>query len=157
VYERRFSKWSAWTSRGEMSGLDYPGIYAIARSSRDIHDQRFRWSPEIVYVGMTNSTSGLRGRLRQFDATISGTLRHGGADRVRFKHRNYRRLSSELYVSVAPFRCDVTSGLAKDLRIMGDVARFEYHCLAHFTDRFGRLPEFNDKSTSKYSLTVGRK
>jgi hypothetical protein len=31
---------------------------------------------------------------------------------------------------------------------MGDVARFEFLCLAEFMDRYNRLPEFNDKNRS---------
>jgi len=41
---------------------------------------------------MTNSISGLKGRLKQFDNTIIGKAGHGGADRVRFKHQNYEQL-----------------------------------------------------------------
>jgi hypothetical protein len=41
---------------------------------------------------------------------------------------------------------------------MGEVARFEYVCFAHFVERFGRLPEFNNnkKEALKHSLTLGR-
>ncbi len=39
---------------------------------------------------------------------------------------------------------------------MGDVTKFEYLCLAHFVDQFGKLPGFNDKKRApKFSLTVG--
>jgi hypothetical protein len=62
-----------------------------------------------------------------------------------------------LYVAVASFKCDVTSGRPADLRTMGDVAQFEYLCFSHFVERFGRMPEFNNKKdTLKYSLTIGR-
>ena len=40
---------------------------------------------------------------------------------------------------------------------MGDVARFEYLCLAEYVEKFGVLPEFNNKKDSpKYSRTLGR-
>ncbi len=55
------------------------------------------------FLGMTNAASGLKGRLRKFDNTISGKRGHGGADRVRFKHRDYDKLVENRYVAVAPF------------------------------------------------------
>ena len=40
---------------------------------------------------------------------------------------------------------------------MGEVAKFEYDCFAHYSEVFGSLPEFNNKATSpKYSKTFGR-
>lgn len=105
---------------------------------------------------MTNAVSGLKGRLKQFDNTISGKIGHGGADRVRFKYRNYKKLAQNLYVAVAPFKCDVASNEPRGLRRMGEVAKFEYLCFAEFVKRFGKLPEFNNKKSSpKYSKTVG--
>jgi hypothetical protein len=60
-------------------------------------------------------------------------------------------------VAVVPFKCDTTSNKPKDLRKMGDVAKFEYSCFAHFVERFDELPEFNNKRDSpKYSKTAGR-
>jgi hypothetical protein len=55
------------------------------------------------YVGVTNSKGGLRTRLRQFDWTIAGTLGHGGADRVRFRHGSYSRFANKAFVDVAAF------------------------------------------------------
>lgn len=36
-------------------------------------EQDFEWTPEITYVGMTNSKAGLK----QFDSTIIGKTGHG--------------------------------------------------------------------------------
>jgi len=48
----------------------------------------------------------------------------------------------------------VKSNTPKDLRIMGHVAKFEYDCFAIYVEKFGKLPEFNNKRESpKYSLT----
>ncbi len=103
---------------------------------------------------MTNSKAGLKGRLKQFDNTIIGKTGHGGADRFRFKHGNYKELADKLYVSACTFECDVESNDPKDLRIMGKVAKFEYDCFAEYVEKFGELPEFNNKKESpKYSLT----
>lgn len=157
MYENRFSQWRSWQSRDEASGVEYPGVYALAYSTRNIEGKPFSWRKEIIYVGMTNSISGLKGRLKQFDNTIIGKSGHGGADRVRFKHRNYGKLVPHLYVAAVPFKCDVTTNEPQDLRKMGDVAKFEYLCFAQFVERFGELPEFNNKKESlKFSKKVGR-
>jgi hypothetical protein len=153
MHERRFCQWTPWSERKAIADSGYPGVYVIARSMQDISGTRFKWLDRIIYVGMTNAISGLSGRLKQFDVTVRGrTTRHGGADRVRFKHQNYERLASSLFVAVAPFKCDPSSHLPGDLRKMGEVAKFEFACLAEYAERFDRLPQFNDKRKSpKYS------
>jgi|SRR3990172_3664390 len=133
------------------------GVYAIAYTPSNLSGRPFSWRREIIYIGMTNSVLGLKGRLKQFDNTIAGNTGHGGADRVRYKYRNYGNLVKRLYVAVVPFQCDTTSNQPKDLKTMGEVAKFEYLCFARFVERFGKLPDFNNKKESlKYSLTVGR-
>lgn len=60
----------------------------------------------------------------------------------------------KLYVSVCSFECDAKSNAPKDLIIMCEVAKFEYDCFAEYVEKFGYLPEFNNKSKSlKFSLT----
>jgi site-specific DNA-methyltransferase (adenine-specific) len=86
------------------------------RPNRNISGKPFSWCEEIIYIGMTNAPYGLKGRLRHFDATISGkATNHGGADRVRYAHQNYELLSPQLYVAVAAFKCDVLSNKPQDL------------------------------------------
>jgi hypothetical protein len=151
MYERLFSHWISWESRNCYVG-DEPGVYVIAKSKRNIAGKPFSWRKEIVYVGMTNAPYGLKGRLAHFDATISGKANnHGGADRVRYAHQEYKLLSPQLYVAVALFKCDVLSKKPKDLITMGKVADFEYRCFAEFTKQFDRMPEFNDKRSKKFS------
>ncbi|MCU0784161.1 MAG: hypothetical protein MUF81_08990 [Verrucomicrobia bacterium] len=128
--------------------MKYPGIYAIALSDEDIASTPFTWRKEIIYIGMTNSKGGLKSRLQQFENTINGKDGHGGAVRVRFKHRNYNTLVSKLFVSVSHTECDVTSKKPSALRLMGKVAQQEYECFAIFAEMFGELPEFNDKKKS---------
>ena len=66
-------------------------------------------------------------------------------------------LGRKLFVSIVPFECNVKSNHSEDLRIMGEVAKFEYDCFAHYSEVFDSLPEFNNKATSpKYSKTIGR-
>lgn len=154
MVDKNFSQWIKWKDRNSLSGIIYPGIYCIAISETDLSEQDFEWISKITYVGMTNSKEGLRGRLKQFDNTIIGKTGHGGADRFRLKYENYKDLVDKLYVSVCSFECDVKSNAPKDLRIMGEVAKLEYDCFAGYVEKFGKLPEFNDKKKSpKYSLT----
>lgn len=156
MYERRFSEWRSWDERDAQPNCGSPGVYAVAITPQLIRGRPFSWSRNIVYIGMTNSIGGLRARLRQFDKTMAGTLRHGGADRVRFKHRGYSSFVKKAYVAVAVFKCQPEVCSSRDLRIMGEVARFEYRCLAHFVDRFSRLPAFNDREAPKFSQHVRR-
>lgn len=151
--DARFSVWKQWTQRGQLLGLEFPGVYVIAVSGARLHDKPFSWRSDIAYVGMTNAVAGLTGRLRQFDLTISGRrLAHGGADRVRKAYDRYAHLLPRLFVAVHPVKCNVTSGAVRDLLLMGRVARFEFQCLARYVQLFGCLPLFNDKARSpKYS------
>lgn len=49
--------------------------------------------------------------------------------------------------------CTPGSTLPRDLKVMGEVARFEYLCLAAYADKFDRVPEFNNRKTPKHSRT----
>lgn len=158
MYERKFSSWKKWENRNEIPKIDFPGVYVISHTEKNIENRKFSWRKEIIYIGMTNACKGLKGRLKQFDNTIIGKRGHGGADRVRYKYQDYKKLIKHLYVAVASFNADVTSNQPKDLNVMGDVAKFEYQCFANFVETYGRLPEFNNKTEApKYSLTYGRK
>jgi len=159
MYEKKFSDWLAWQERKKIPSKNFPGIYIIALSTRHLAGKLFTWRKEIIYIGMTNSVGGLIGRLAHFDDTISGKkLRHGGADRVRYKHRKYNFLTNQLFVSVVSFDCDVSSKLPDDLRMMGKVVEFEYICFAQYAKKFGKLPEFNDmKASPKFSLKVKKR
>jgi hypothetical protein len=146
-----------WERRGEHEHLAYPGVYVIATPKRPLGSRRFDWTPDIVYVGMTNAVGGLASRLQQFANTLDGKRGHGGADRVRLRYRRHTEFARHAFVAVAAFRCDPRSAQPRDLRVMGNVARFEFQCLAAYVELFGRLPEFNDKRRSpKFSVTVGR-
>ena len=144
-----FSNWISWLNRHHLEGIGNPGVYCIAISEINISNSAFDWIQAIKYVGMTNSKSGLKGRLQQFDNAIKGKSGHGGAQRFRFQHRDYQKLVNNLYVSVFPFQCDVSSNTPRDLRKMGKVAEFEYECFATYVEKWNALPEFNDKKTRK--------
>ncbi|MDK2831239.1 hypothetical protein V7O61_07490 [Methanolobus sp. WCC1] len=146
-----FAKWEKWENRNILSGINYPGIYCIAIAEYDISGKNFEWIPDITYIGMTNSKGGLKSRLKQFDNTIRWKEGHGGACRVRRKYPIYRELVSKLFVSVFSFHCDVNQINPQNLRIMGDVAKHEYDCIAAYVEIFGEQPEFNDKDRSPKS------
>jgi len=152
-----FSKWKHWSQRSELDRLEYPGVYGLAISSDNISNAPFSLIEEIVYFGMTNSINGLWGRLRQFDNTIKTGKHglHGGAEKFRFKHPSYEELIENLYVAVNPIECDVKSNKFEDLHKMGEIAYFEYICLAEYAKKFGRLPEFNDKQKSPKKKKLG--
>lgn len=149
-----FSNWKKWNERETLESLNYPGIYCIAISNKNISNTHFNWIIDIKYIGMTNSRAGLKSRLKQFDNTISGKhLQHGGADRFRYKHEDYSKLTDQLYVTVQPFKCDVKSNKPADLKIMGEVVKHEYDCFAEYVRVFGELPDFNNKQNApKYSI-----
>lgn len=143
-----FSSWHKWVKRNELKDIKYPGVYVLVYSEKDISNLPFDWIPNIVYIGMTNSIGGLKSRLQQFENTIKGKKGHGGAHRFRFKHKDYNELVNRLYVSVKSFKCDVNSIDKKNLLLMGKVAEFEYVCFAEYVEKYGHLPEFNDKKLS---------
>ncbi|MBI5749422.1 MAG: hypothetical protein HZA00_09890 [Nitrospinae bacterium] len=143
-----FSNWAKWRGRNGLDDIELPGVYAIALSEQDISGTSFEWRREVIYVGMTNSKGGLKSRLQRFENTIKGGKGHGGDSRVRYKHPDHERLIPRLYVSVWPKACNVLSNQPSDLRAMGEVAKLEYECFAHFVEAFHQLPEFNDKKRS---------
>jgi hypothetical protein len=145
---KHFSRWVRWNDRRTLRGLGFPGIYALAISDADLSGERFSWIEQIVYVGMSNAVSGLKGRLKQFDNTIIGKTGHGGAERFRHDYPRHKELVPLLYVAVAPFGCDVTSNRPVDLRVMGAVAKAEYECWARYVTLFKRLPKYNDKKNA---------
>lgn len=151
----RFSRWKAWQARKELHCKHYPGVYALAISPVDLSDQAFSCIADIVYFGMTNSISGLQGRLKQFDNTIHEKTGHGGADRFRHDFPQSKDLLPQLYVAVLPFECEVATNAPSDLITMGKVAMAEYECFAHYAELFGHLPKYNDKKKSpKFSRMV---
>ncbi|MCX5632710.1 MAG: hypothetical protein NTW93_03425 [Phycisphaerae bacterium] len=147
--QKRFTKWYKWRERNGIDKCKQPGVYAIAYSNKGISGKVFKWNKNIIYIGMTNSKGGLRLRLYQFDRSIREKSGHGGALRVLYKYPNYKTLSLKLYVSVCPFDCNVSSPTSKNLRIMGEVAKFEYICKAKYFQEFKQLPEFDDKNKKR--------
>lgn len=157
-----FEAWKTWKERYSFENLNYPGVYAIAKSDANLSGTPFTFIRNIVYFGMTNSKGGVHSRLDQFDNSLQTPQRtpgHGGADRMKYKYPDYEAATSHLFVSVLPIVCDVTSHSPEDLRKMGYVTSLEYECFAQYCEKFGHLPEFNNRKQSprKYSLTRRKK
>lgn len=147
--QKKFSRWVRWEKRNELTGIKFPGVYAIAKTHESLEGLPFRYIEEIVYFGMSNSKGGLRQRLQQFNDTMAGVRdQHGGADRFLAVYKNFARLKPRLYVSVCFAECDVTSLNPRDLLLMGEVAKWEYECWASYVKRYGCLPRFNNKKDS---------
>ena len=150
--EREFSNWVNFNNRAEIQDKNwkFPGIYAIAYSKKDLSNQKFNLLENIVYFGMTNSISGLRGRLKQFETTIYLTRdQHGGANRFIYSlSKEDGSWINRLYVSVMYFKCDVTTNNPNDLLVMGDVLKQEFICFSDYAKKFKKLPRFNDKKAS---------
>jgi len=133
-----------------ISKKDQPAIYYIANSKVNITDNDFSYIKEIVYIGMTISNKGLKGRLDQFEKTMKGSDgAHGGAERVRFKHKDADDFFKNTYVSACIFELSKEKNTSNDWRIKGDCVGYEYKSFAEYLDNHNKLPEFNDIKKSK--------
>lgn len=147
----KFSAWAKWDNRiSHLNNLHHPGIYALRISKRNIEGQSFDWVKDIAYFGMTNSISGLKGRLSQFNNTLRDKSGggHGGADRFRYDYNYGEALAKLLYVSVCPFESQGRDVTAENLLVQGKVAMAEYIAFAEYFKKFGELPKYNNKKTS---------
>jgi hypothetical protein len=144
------TNWVEWENRNSIADKDQPAIYYIAFSDTRLTGTAFSFIKEIVYIGMTISRSGLKGRLDQFESAMRGRNGvHGGAERVRFKHPDADIFFARAYVSVCIFRVSAGRETSADWRIKGDCVGHEYKSFAEYLDIHGRLPEFNDQTKSK--------
>ena len=146
----KFSQWEKFDERESLAKINFPGIYALAISRQNIAGTAFEYVKEIAYFGMTNSRTGLRGRLKAFNNTLRDKTGpgHGGAERFRYDYEDGEVLAKKLYVAVCPFECIVTSIARKDLETMGNVVRAEYFAFANYAELFDGLPKYNDKQNS---------
>ena len=126
-------------------------------SEDDLEGQEFEWHEKIVYIGMTCSAAGLKGRLAQFNNTLRDKSGggHGGADRFRYDFQEKEKveeLENSLYVAVYPFpfkdQKPRDSVSVENLLVQGRVANAEYVALAVYVHRFTRLPKYNNMKAS---------
>jgi hypothetical protein len=85
---RLFSeRWSELHSPASLKrpSLQYPGVYLLAYTAAKLNDRRVA-ARDVFYVGMSNSASGVRQRLKQFKVGIEKDALHSGARRF---YRDY--------------------------------------------------------------------
>lgn len=144
------TKWYKWNDRNRIKDKNQPAIYYIAYSKNNISNKKFKYVREIIYIGMTISNLGLKGRLDQFENAMKGKDGgHGGAQRVRFKYNNYDKFLKNAYLSARIFKLSKNRNTANDWRIKGACVCHEYKSFAEYLDIYGNLPEFNDQKKSK--------
>jgi hypothetical protein len=146
----RYTKWFKWIDRIQIEDINQPAVYYIANSKNNISGQDFSYLEDIIYIGMTISKKGLKGRLDQFDAAMKGKNNiHGGADRVKFKHKNAITFFNDTYIAACIFKLSNSRETPTDWNIKGDCVGHEYKSFAKYLKTFKRLPEFNDQKKSK--------
>jgi len=150
----KFSKWAKWDKRTSQlnDDLKHPGIYALRISEYpSLEGQEFEWHKDIVYIGMTNSVAGLKGRLTQFNNTLRDKSGggHGGADRFKNDEKDGDALANKLYVSVCKFPNPYPRDSVQNLRERGRVAMAEYVAFAEYVEQFeDGLPKYNNMKAS---------
>ena len=144
-------EWYKWDKRSGIPYIKEPGIYYLAYSEENIDGTAFSYIPEIIYVGMSISNKGVLGRLDQFRQALENNVdrAHGGAERVRYKHKDTSKFFANAYVAVCSFPLSREKDSANDWRQKGECVKHEYVSFAEYLERFGVLPEFNDQKRSK--------
>ena len=144
--ELKFSEWYSWANRRDIEGSEYPGVYMIAISDKELSGQRPQYL-DVSYIGMTNSHKGLEGRWYQFYQSIRGKSGHSGGRTVYKKIGHYDTWLEDLFVCALPVICNTVSPTENDLIEMGKVAFLEYDAFAAFYLAIPDLkkPRFNKK------------
>lgn len=151
-----FSCWSKWDNRiSQLDNLQYPGIYVLRISKKNLEGHPFDWASDIKYFGMTISIHGLNGRLNQFNNSLRDKKGggHGGAERFRNDYQDGEKLAKILYVAVCPFKRHGKDTTVENLLVHGRVAMAEYTAFAEYFKRFDELPKYNKRSSKKLSRT----
>lgn len=142
-------KWIKWNNRLHISEIKEPGIYFIALSDMELTGKPFELNKEIIYIGMSISKKGVLSRLSQFEKGMLGKDgTHGGAERVRFKHKNPDSFFENIYVFVKSFPLKQNDEVY-NWKQKGECVKHEYVSFAEYLNNYGELPEFNDQKKSK--------
>ncbi|MCG3738005.1 hypothetical protein EXA16_16975 [Vibrio cincinnatiensis] len=141
-----FTKWYYWLDRANIENISFPGIYALAITSEDLTGKEVNLE-KVVYIGMSNSKSGIRGRLNQLNRSINGGSGHSGGNTIRSQLGWYDKWRDglDLYVAICPVICDVKKRTLSDLKLMGAVAYMEYEAFSLFKEKKPKIgkPKFN--------------
>ena len=143
-----FSKWIKWNDRNKFHLKDYPGVYMMSITDKNLEDTKVDFK-DVVYIGMTNSKQGLSGRWNQFNNSINGKdyTGHSGGNTILDKLGPYNEWKLKLFVcaKALKFNVDKKSRTPEDLIKMGWISYFEYETMAQFNDKMGTEPKFNTK------------
>ncbi len=131
VPELVFTEWYLWEDRTSIRNSEYPGVYMMAISNKDLAGQIPQYA-DVSYIGMTNSHKGLQGRWYQFYRSIQGKSGHSGGNTVFRELGHYETWNGALYVCALPVICNPIYPSVKDLIDMGTVAFLEYDAFAAF-------------------------
>ena len=141
--------WIKWNNRKQLLDIKEPGIYFIALSEIELTDKQFEYNKEIIYIGMSISKKGVLSRLSQFEKGMLGKDgTHGGAERVRFKHKNPVSFFENIYICVKSFPLKQNDEVF-NWKQKGECVKHEYESFAEYLNNYGELPEFNDQKKSK--------
>lgn len=141
IPELNFSCWYAWENRNQYSLINFPGVYQISISNKELEGTVPSFS-DVVYIGMTKHQS-LSSRLGQFNNSIMGGEGHGPAKRIYRNKGNYENWTEGLYVSAIGIECNVNDPQADDYLKMGQIAFLEYEAFAKFNNELGGHPKYN--------------
>jgi len=142
IPELEFSLWYKWENRNMYQQREYPGVYLIAISNKNLENQNPLFS-DVVYIGMTKRKQGLRGRWQDFQKAINGGEGHSGGKAI-FKDKGpYQNWAEKLYVSAMSIICNVMNPTSDDYIKMGWIAFLEYEAFAKFYEEVGGHPKYN--------------
>ena len=141
-----YSPWVPWEERNRIDSSKYPGIYLIAISTKDLSGLSPSYK-DVVYIGITNSKQGLKGRWQQFFNSIRGKSGHSGGNTVYRHLGHYDNWPKKLFVSSMPIECNTETPDQTDLIKMGWVAFLEYEAFSEFYSEMpkNKKPKFNTK------------
>jgi hypothetical protein len=117
---------------------EYPGVYVLAFTQKDLEGKDIDLSDDVFLVGMSNARRGVNGRLKQFADAIEGrAFKHRPGKRFFDKWCNgtpYSQLAfdKKFFVTGITNPCQVKKEMRgpEDLREMGNVAALEFYVLA---------------------------
>lgn len=148
-----FSKWYSWKNRLEYPLHNYPGLYLIAISEKNLNGKNSKLE-DADYIGKTVSKGGLKKRWYQFNQTIRGKEGHsGGKTILKSFGKTYEQWGNENQLFVAGFGLDSINlnqyTSESNLIIFGQIAYLEYYAFSKYFKFHGKLPKFHTQHQVK--------
>lgn len=141
------SCWHVWDDRSSIANSNFPGVYVIAVTEKDLRHLPVQW-PDVAYIGMTQSSSGLINRWRQFDKAIRERAQHSGGNTIREMFGAYESWTQKLFAAAMGVEIDWLERTPEDTLKLGWVSYLEYEAFAEFRRHSGsgrRRPAFNKR------------